>query len=179
MDPLLVWTAVEAIATAVAALAAIVAAIFIIPEWRRERREHVSHKVEGYQLAMDLLGSDAFLGAARELQSDRGPGVAHDDWFDRYPPLLFEVLRTFETIDFLIDEGYLDEPLLFRLEGFRISRLGKLVSAIEQSRNSPRITYWSELYSNGHDLLDRAMKWREDQTKWQFLSDSGNPADLW
>jgi hypothetical protein len=177
-DPLLFWSGLEAIATAVAALAAIIAAAFVIPEWRRSRREDVSHKVEGYRIASDLLSSDEFVVAARTLQENPGP-AATPQWFDKYPPLLYEILRTMQIIQFLIQQDYLDEDLLFRLYGFRLSSLARLVLAIEESKQSPRIEYWSRLYPGGQELLERSKKWRASQEKLEFLRDPGNPAETW
>jgi hypothetical protein len=179
-NPALLWAAVEAVATAVAALAAIIAAGIIILELRRIRREETSHKLRGYEIATELLKADEFLAAARAIQDDPGPGVTHSDWFDRYPPLLFRVLRTAEALDFLIQEKHLDEDFLMRLDGYRLGRLAKLVSAIEQSRESPRLRYWSTLYPNGKALLVRAEEWRHRSSlQWQFLTDPDNPADRW
>jgi len=176
--PFLFLAGFEAIATGITAVAALGGALFIILELRRIRREGVSHKIRGYEIAVSTMTSPDFLSAARALQEDPGPGVAHD-WFDRYPAPLYHVLGGAEIIAFLIEEEYLDEAFLMRLHGYRLSQLARKVSAIEQSRQSPCLIYWATLYPKGKALLERADQWRRHQSNWQFLEDPGNPAELW
>lgn len=186
LDAGLVWAAIQAIAACIAAyetclgvLAATVAAIVVVPEFLRIRREETAHQFRGFEIATSLLSSDAFLAAARALQDDPGVSV-HPDWFNFYPPLLHEVLRTAELLDFLIREGHLDEPFLLRLYGYRLGKLAKQVSAVEQSYQSPHLFYWGTLFPKGRALLKRAEEWlSKNASEWQFLSESGNPAAKW
>ncbi len=178
-DQLVFWSAVEAIGTVIAAIAAFTAVFLIIFEYRRIQRESLSHKIRGYEIARGILDKDPFLSAAKSIQEDPGPGVTYDNWFSYYPKLLFELLRGAEVLQFLIKEKHLDEEFLFRLEGFRLGELDQRISAVEQSRKSPRLLFWAELYPDGRELLRKARTWVKDIAKYQFLLDPDNPARIW
>jgi hypothetical protein len=152
-EPVLWWTAFAALLQLIQTTLLLVSAVAIFWEASRIRRESVQYKIEGLQIARELLESSelaSILGVALK----HGPSIQApvEDWR--------RALENLSVVELIIARRYADADLILKLKGDGLAALGAYITIHKEQLPEQIQQELSTKYSDAERLLKRAMEIR-------------------